>query len=234
MANESFREDLSQEKIMSLYLDNHLYNCGIFERAERTPAKPEQKKGCDIILTSNYWGIQDCLVDEKAQITYFNRDQATFAFELYYQKRENSGVYTKKIGWFIDGSKETEAFLLVWPFSCSPDKCGKIQNLQYNDIAGIRYLIVKKDRLNKYLQNKGLSDKKLLYIAKDIFYHKIKLKDGRYYPIEYDTDVYFTQSLNLDEKPINLVIKRDILWLLADMRGEVMGNTSAGNLKRYW
>jgi len=54
------------------------------------------------------------------------------------------------------------------------------------------------------------------------------------YPREYDMDVYYTRSDNLNEKPVNLVIKRDILWILADMRGDVIGNTSAGQMKGYW
>lgn len=234
MPNSTFNEDLSQEQIMSLYLDNHLYNSGIFERAERTPNKPEQKKGCDIILTSKFWGIEDCLVDEKAQMTYFNKDQATFAFELLYRKKEDNGTYSSRVGWFIDSGRATEAYLLVWPFSDSKFKTGKISNLVYDDIAGIRYLIVRKEKIKKYLANKFLTDKKLLYTAKDIYYKRTQLTNGRFLPVNWDSDVYFTQSTELDERPVNLVIKRDILWLLADMRGNVLGNTSAGGIKQYW
>jgi len=130
--------------------------------------------------------------------------------------------------------KKNEAYLLVWPFSNSSAKTGKIEGLQYEDIAGIRYLIVKKDKLRKYLDNKGLTNERLLQSAKNLFYGRKPLTDGRYFPIKYDTNVYYTKSDTLNEKPINLVIKRDILWILADMRGDVLGNTSEGQLKPYW
>lgn len=247
MAKELFTTDLSDEQTMSLYLDNHLYNNGLFERHDRTPNKSEQKLGCDIVLTSKYWGIENCLVDEKTQMTYFNKDQATFAFELFYRKKEDNNSYTTRIGWLIDKDKETEAYLLVWPFSNSDDKRGRIDNLKYDDIAGVRYLIVKKNKLLYYLKNKFLTDEKLYKIAKKLFYNDLKgLKDqnilkyyyvdneGRIYINGWEKDLYFTCSRDMDEQPVNLVIKRDILWLLADMKGDVIGNTAAFETKKYW
>jgi len=162
MPQSTFSQDLNQERIMSRYLDNHLYNSGVFEKCQRTDNMDEQDSGCDIVLTSSFWGIYDCKVDEKAQLTNFNKDYATFAFELFYQKESYNGQYEKKVGWFLNENKNNEAYLLVWPFSNSSAKSGKIDNLRYEDIAGIRYLIVKKNKLIKYLENKGLTRERLL------------------------------------------------------------------------
>jgi len=234
MPQSTFSQDLNQERIMSRYLDNHLYNSGVFEKCQRTDNMDEQDGGCDIVLTSSFWNIHECKVDEKAQLTYFNKDQATFAFELFYQKESSNGQYETRVGWFLNENKINEAYLLVWPFSNSSAKSGKIDNLRYEDIAGIRYLIVKKNKLIKYLENKGLTRERLLKSAQYYFKQRQSLLGERMYPREYDKDVYYTRSDNLNEKPVNLVIKRDILWILADMRGDVLGNTSEGSLKPYW
>lgn len=230
---DSFPDDLTQEQLMSRYLDEHLYCNGLFEKAERTSDMYYQKEGCDIILTSKYFGIEDCIVDEKTQLNYFNMDQATFAFELFYYKPDEYGNRTPHIGWLIDESKNTEAYLLVWPFSSSADKTGKIPNLSYEDIAGIRYLLIKRNRLKRYLQNAGFSDDRLYRDAKRIFYDG-NLR-GRIF-IDFQPDIYYFKTVDpkVKEQPVNIVVKRSILWLLADMKGEIIGNTSAGKLKRYW
>ena len=81
MDKSLFDNDLRIEHEIAEYLDANLYRSPLFSQAVRTPGEADQKIGCDIILSSQEFGLESAIVDEKATIHYINQDITTFAFE---------------------------------------------------------------------------------------------------------------------------------------------------------
>ena len=97
-------------------------------------------------------------------------------------------------------------------------------------ITGVRYLIVSRKKIIKYLANHGFTIERL----KDDVKHIIRTnKNGR---IEINDDVhfYYYRSPNYPESPINIVIDRGILWYLADKKGGIIGNPALSNVRPDW
>ena len=103
MDKSLFDNDLRIEHEIAEYLDANLYRSPLFSQAVRTPGEADQKIGCDIILSSQEFGLESAIVDEKATIHYINQDITTFAFELSYKSKNSDD---RVPGWFFAGSVE--------------------------------------------------------------------------------------------------------------------------------
>lgn len=213
MSESLFPYDVAFEQVMASYLDHHLYFNPLFSEHHRVTDADLQNKGVDVILTSNEFGLVSSKVDEKCAAHHCNEDMQTFAFELYYKKKE-----VEHIGWFIDPSKETQAYMLVWPFVKSSLGRGYIKSIKEEDITGVRYLIVKREKLAAYFNKRGFSYERLLSEAKTIFTNPSTQIDTNY------SQFHYSKSPKYAESPVNLVVKREILWKLADLKGDVVGN----------
>ena len=223
--NSTFRKDLKIEHEIAKYLDKHLYTEPTFSKCIRPDDSDSQHKGIDVILSSSDFNLYDAKVDEKCTSHYVNCDITTFAFELLYIK---DGYY--KTGWFLDNQKETEYYTLIWPFANPETEKGRFESLTEDGITGVRYLIVSRRKIIKYLANQGFTLERLKDDVKNIIRTNQK---GR---IEINNDVhfYYYRSPNYPESPINIVIDRVILWYLADKKGGIIGNPARSNVRPDW
>ncbi len=213
MGKSFFSSDLAFEQVIASYLDHHLYFNPLFTEHIRLSDAVSQNKGIDIILTSNEFGLKSSKVDEKCAAHYCNMDLRSFAFELLYIKDGND-----HIGWFLDSKKETEAYLLIWPFVDDNLGAGRIESITEKDITGVRYIIVKREKLLAYLNKRGFTMERLLDDASKLMSGKVKKIDTGY------AQFHYFKSVKYDESPVNLVIQRSSLWKLGDMKGDVVGN----------
>ena len=229
MNDSSFENDLRIEHEVAKYLDANLYCSPLFSEFNRTPGDAAQKKGCDIVLSSDEFGLQSAIVDEKATIHYINQDISTFAFELSFKSKNNN---ERVPGWFLDDRKKTEAYVLIWPFVKQSNIRGRFDEMTCDDISGVRYLIVNRGKIRAYLAKRGFTKQVLLNIAEEIAQKDI---DGRFEMDNYDEDYrfYFYSSLKYVEKPVNIVFDRYILWCLADKKGGIIGNPAKSRIRPW-
>ena len=213
MGESLFPSDLAFEQVMASYLDHHLYFNPLFSEHKRITDIDLQNKGVDVILTSNEFGLAQSKVDEKCAAHHCNEDMQTFAFELYYKKKT-----VEHIGWFIDPYKETQAYMLIWPFVEGSLGSGYVESIREEDITGIRYLIVKRDKLTAYFNKRGFTCERLLNDAKSLFSNPSVRIETKY------SQFHYAKSPKYPESPVNMVVKRETLWKLADLKGDVVGN----------
>lgn len=208
-----FNSDLAFEQVMANYLDHHLYFNPLFTEHKRLRDSDSQNKGIDIILSSNEFGLKSSKVDEKCAAHYCNKDLQSFAFELMYVK--DNALH---LGWFIDSKKETEAYMLVWPFIEESLGSGKVDSISERDITGVRYLIIKRDKLSAYLSTRGFTRERMLKDAQRLMNGEVSSIDTKY------PQFHYFKSEKYAESPVNIVVRRSTLWRLADMKGDVVGN----------
>lgn len=229
MGKSSFENDLRIEHEIARYLDANLYKPPLFSKHIRTPDEDSQKKGCDIILSSDEYGLQSSVIDEKAAIHYINQDISTFAFELSYKSKNSD---ERVPGWFLDDRKKTEAYLLVWPFVKQNDIRGRFDDMALEDISGLRYLIVNRGKIRAYLAKRGFTKQVLLDKASEIAESNVNGRIEIDNPNE-DYHFYYYSSLDYAEKPVNIIIDRYVLWCLADKKGGIIGNPAKSRI-RHW
>lgn len=213
MDKSLFPKDLAFEQVIGSYLDHHLYFNPLFTEHRRCTDQDSQDRGVDIILTSNEFNLSSAKVDEKCAAHHCNEDMRTFAFEILSLKDRQ-----QRIGWFVNRNKETEAYLLVWPFVNDALGTGRIEGITEKDITGVRYLIVRRDKLSAYLYKRGFSYERMIDDAKKLMSGECRKIDTKY------SQFHYSKSPDYPECPVNLVVKRNTLWRLADLKGDVVGN----------
>ena len=106
-------QDTNAEREVSKFLDKYFYNEHV-DNFIRFDDINHQFRGIDVKFSINE--LKDTIVDEKAQIDYVNKHLPTFAFEIDFIDAGNN--YRK--GWFLDDSKQTQFYLLIWITSKKP------------------------------------------------------------------------------------------------------------------
>ena len=196
----NFYQDLSREELLGTYLDSYyptIFKDTVF-KVERVRDRHLQHRGVDLLLKS---AVDGCyFVDEKAQLDYLNVALPTFAFELSYLKKEDW-----HLGWLLDRTKLTTIYFLVTNI-CPLSRTDLSKGLTKLKITGIY-----RAKLLKLLAQKGLTQKRLLALDKEIRDNSI---DGKITIPELDAKregaFYFSKKNKL-EQPINLVLKLDFL-----------------------
>lgn len=189
--------DEKGEKIISNFLDEHFYStCEDFHRVND---KTRQIKGVDTTFVKN--GFQ-YVCDEKAALKYVNKNLQTFSMELSFLNSANE----LSIGWLLDTKKINNSFLFCWI-----DKAVNNVLSISNDILMMEIALVKRNAIVNYLSSIGWTLEKLF----------IKCEKIRNNPYEicgdlYNNEVKFSKSFHLQEKPINVLIKRKKLIEISD------------------
>lgn len=205
MADASHRDrDMSVEREIGRFLDEHFYKDHV-EDFVRFDWKEDQLKGKDVMFTIG--GFKDIIVDEKATTHYINDDIPTFAFEISFVLPDGRVVR----GWLFDETKETEFYLLIWPFARKRWKVSK------DDITRLKCLLISRGKLRAYLAKQGFTKERCLDQAKAIRDNGLAGRVGK----EKNPAIYYVHSTSYAEKPINLVVSRDILEALAEDAFEV-------------
>ena len=196
----NFYQDLSKEELLGTYLDSYypeIFQDTVF-KVERVRDRHLQHRGVDLLLKS---AVDGCyFVDEKAQLDYLNIALPTFAFELSYLKKQDW-----HLGWLLDTTKLTTIYFLV------TNICPLSGKDLSNGLTRIKITGIYRAKLLKFLARKGLTQKRLLALDKEIRHNNI---DGKIAIPELDAKregAFYFSKKNKREQPINLVLKLDFL-----------------------
>jgi hypothetical protein len=214
----NIKKDMAVEREIAAFLDKNLYlSSGLFSEHVRTDDIDSQKKGSDIILSTCDGKLHSVVVDEKAAAKYANRRLNTFALELSY-----IGMYDKKKdGWFLDKSKVTQYYLLVWIVKADIryDESTKefdTDSITRDNIRELDWCLVSRDSIIKFLENKGWN---LEELAK---HNDMIREQGGVETKKFVNDVLFWYSDNYPEKPINILLKKQTYIGLSEYHGKII------------
>ena len=212
----SFRsQDMRAEKQLGMFMDDYFYSR--LSTKDGTPIFFQRKSD----LKSQLQGVDVCietsnrrmLIDEKASLYYSNAMIPTFAFEIdSLQKGHDNPVE----GWFINDELLTEYYMLIWPnIKCTrsnEDRQWKRKDLDHltkDDFTIIEAMLIEKQSIRSMLEKKGYNRSRLLEYARLIR----KMADESDAIIEKNIaeNVKITYSGQIAEKPVNLVIRKEVL-----------------------
>ena len=198
--------DSRGEKAMGVFLDKYFYSkaqeARILTYAERIYDKHFQVQGIDVLLDGRR-------IDEKAQLYYINRPVNTFAFEIDYYSEENDSIVD---GWYINPSNQTEDYLLLW---IPKARTTHINRLVSEDFEVVDANLISKSHIKAYLEKMNITDKTLKTKA-------IEMRDKNIERYTINDDIHLKYSMEgYSEKPINMIVKKEILDNLSKKRFEI-------------
>ena len=214
----SYRDqDMMAEKSLAEFMDTYFYSKleskqGGLLTFKRMSEKESQLKGIDVYIET---GGSKLLIDEKASLYYSNVMIPTFAFEL---DSIQKGHPDPIPGWFVNDTLETEYYMLIWPNV----KCIRqgdqwirkdIQNLSKDDFTIVEAMLIKKSDIRMELAKQGYDRGRLIERAKQfraLYGMAVQKQDE---PLINNVRISF--SGQLAEKPVNLVIRKELLRRLA-------------------
>ena len=192
MGSSLRKEDEKCSDIVSSFLDEHFYKkCGYFERIVD---KNNQIKGIDVIFELNNIKY---VCDEKAAIRYVNKKLKTFSMELSFIDKGGN----LHDGWLLDEEKVNDSFLFIWIDKAKHDILTSVEDIQELEIA-----LVYKNDIIKYLDKLGWDEEHLIRKS-DL----VREDENEYCGDLYKNGCKFVCSRFLYEKPVNVLIKREIL-----------------------
>lgn len=199
--------DSRGEKAISVFLDKYFYDKAREKRLlayfERIYDAKLQIKGIDVLLD------KERKIDEKAQLHYINRPLESFAFEIDYYSEEQNRIVD---GWFVNVTNETEEYMLLWIDSAKTEKINRIVS---EDFECVTANLLNKKHLKEYLIQLGITDQLL---KKDAY----EMRKKEIERIELSDDIYMRYSLDVySEKPINMVIKKNLLDKISSKRFKI-------------
>ena len=109
VVTSKWKDDKRKEECLGRWLDSHYYSkLPNFHHFERIFDRTTQRKGVDVILYKETLPnvFSKTYIDEKASLSYVNRQLPTFAFEL---KNGQSGAE----GWLYNKKYMTDTYILV-------------------------------------------------------------------------------------------------------------------------
>lgn len=203
--------DSRGEKAMGVFLDKYFYSrayeARILSYAKRIYDKEHQIQGIDIILN-------DRAVDEKAQLYYINRPRDSFAFEIDYYNEEKKTIVD---GWYIEPNNQTQDYLLLW---IPKARTAQINRLVSEDFEVVEANLISKNHIKEYLKTIGVTDQILKTTAQEMRRNNIERKS-------INEDIHLTYSfkensfIDYSEKPINMVVKKELLDHMSTKRFEI-------------
>ncbi len=211
---ESLRyQDIKAEKSLADFMDEYLYsrmhtNNGSPLRFTRMQDKESQLKGIDVCIETDDKRIY---IDEKSSLYYSNAMIPTFAFELDSIQRGHSEPVE---GWFINDGLLTEYYMLIWPnIKCEiRDKTWvrkDIGVLRKEDFTIVEAMLIPKLELRKRIESYGYDKDRLVEYAKRL--RQLYESENSQKEEKINDEVKIMYSGRLAEKPINLVIRKEVL-----------------------
>lgn len=189
--------------------------------------KKEQNLGID--FRCHKWN-ETINIDEKCRFTLpLNNFEIKYTFSL-----ELLNCNSWKRWWFVDKEKETDYYLLLYPvLSWELPKWISAYNYQINDkgeviwtgarIMGVMWQLVSVSKLRRYIE-KIFSMHELSEFVKKFKSWKINGEGTLFYWSDYQpimkwekkSDIYFSYSIGLNEKPLNFILKQNIYTQLRE------------------
>ena len=207
--------DMFVEREIASFIDKHLYEENeIFSNFIRTDSKIEQLSGSDVLLSTLDKKLNNAVVDEKVAATQANKNLRTFALELSFVGKD--GV--KRCGWLIDNNKKTEYYLMGWiikaniPYNKEKKKW-ETDLIRRDNIEELEWALVSRKKILDFLEERGWTIERIT--KQD---NKIRINGG-VKTKEFINDITFRYSDSYIEKPINILLKKEIYMELADYKG---------------
>lgn len=193
MEKSKYESDKRKEELFAEWLDKYFYQRiqNYYDNICRITDKNTQKKGIDVLIKR--FDGSNMKIDEKATLYYINQNLPTFAFEV---KNRTSG----RVGWLFNKDLETDYYLLAWPNSSRDDI------KETNNFTSALIMLIKREKIKKLLLEKECGEKKIMSCIQE--YQNKPHKTNR---------VWLCKGISLNfndiiyEKPINIVISKDIL-----------------------
>lgn len=217
------RNEALMNQFMRMYYYSKLLNSdGSSVKSEFISDESRQKQGVDVIFLRDK---KKYVIDEKAQIDYIYRTEGplgTFALELL---NSSSG----KIGWFINDELETEYYMFIWPHAD-----GRLMSV--NNIEYAQYALVERSRLKEMIEKRYQSVERLreyaLRLSKGSLEGTTEQNNRLYYKRDpFDDNAYLVYTREPTgkkegkvEKPVNLVVKKAMLEMVAEEKGVLKRN----------
>ena len=191
----NFKQDFNAEHHLGTFMNWYLYGpLGV--NYNRITAKADQLAGTDVrIYTEN----GDINIDEKASLYYMNRNLGTFAFELEYVARKK-----RKAGWLYNENLVTTHYMIIYPESDGTE----LAHIKASSFTGATCYLISKNAIHDYLEP---FKEEIENTATMMFNNNFS---GRHNPCPGNGFTVF-RSAQLKEKPINVLIDREILGNLA-------------------
>ena len=150
-------------------------------------------------------------IDEKAAVYYSNAMIPTFAFEIDSIQRGHAEPVQ---GWFVNDNVQTEYYMLIWPnvkCICRDSQWVRkeIGSLRRDDFTIIEAMLIEKSDIRDVLERKGYGKSRLLEYARQL--RAGYEADNTVKEKELDDKVKILLSGQLAEKPINLIIRKEML-----------------------
>ena len=202
------RQDLRAEEQLAKYMDMYFYD-KLNTSYKRVTDRDLQLKGVEVILDSYN-------IDEKASLYYSNAMIPTFVFELDFMSGNASHT-----GWFLNESLLTDYYMLIWPNvrDSYDDRLKKwirkdVSEITVNDFTIVEAMLIDKKKINNEFERRMLSIERLLAYVKAIRLAANVEKYTKGVPLDDDIKIMLSDRLN--EKPINLVVRKRLLFDIAD------------------
>ena len=200
--SERIFQDKLEEKVLGEKLD-YIYNQIGFD-FKRTNEKNIQIQGSD--LKFRYKG-KEYFADEKSATRYFLKDLRTFSFELNFINKR------KEItdGWFVFDKSITDVYIINYiraPYN----------NNNFKDkLHSIETLFIGKEKINNYIKSLGFNSAKDLISIFDKAHKegKTKIHDGIESYFDLPGKIHLSKTIKYEERPLNVIISKDILTKLA-------------------
>lgn len=226
---ESFRpQDMRAEQELAKFMDENFYDRltlkpgheGQTISHERIQDKGTQLQGIDVILTV---GEKRYLIDEKASLYYSNVMIPTFAFEISFFNPSSNSISE---GWFVKNGQQTEYYMLIWPnVKCVQKGTDKawvrkdIKHLEKTDFTIVEAMLVKKSSVIEYFAKKDWSISRIVGYADQFRKRCNNASEKKSEVLSAEPDendpVKIEYSGMLAEKPINLVLRKNVLKEMA-------------------
>lgn len=193
MKKSRFNEDKRKEELFGVWLDNHFYKQmqKKYKSITRNSDAALQKRGVDVIIENLEGKI--IYIDEKAAPQYINKKIPTFAFEI---KNSTSGAQ----GWLYNPDYITDYYLLAWPNAVDEE----IPDAEA--FTDTEVMSIKRSKVIQLLADNGLTEEHILNLVQQ---YQGQLDKKNKFEIAPGITLNFNQSLA--EKPINVVVKKDVL-----------------------
>lgn len=186
------KSDNTQEDFVNSFIEKYFFNKLFGTDYERVYDKKRQCDGIDFIVNDNN-------ADVKAQSSkrYINNPRDTFLLEIISYDRNGNNM----TGWFINENLKTDYYIFVWIPTADVDISGKLSSSESIQCAEI--MIVDKQNLKSYV-NSFVTDSAMVETAN-------MMRNTSIHRINVSKEIHFTYTDTLFEKPVNLIVSKNIL-----------------------
>ena len=190
------RFDSKQEYIINSFL-NQFYFKKVNPSTKIVKDTELQIAGVDFRQKNKFGQIINIDVKAQSSARYINNPQPTYILELSSLNKYDEPF----IGWFLNEELITDYYCFVWIPEADTDHDGRLKNMY--DIKKAEVMTVSKAKLHEYIMP--------LLRAVDLDRTIRLMRDTELTRKPLTSELHFSHTPNLREKPVNLVAKKSLL-----------------------